>query len=266
MTDVATRPSTGEWHTFEQDFRRLTPQLLAFARSLTGSADKADDLLQDTLLKAWVARDSFTEGTNLKAWTFMIMRNQFYSEKRRSWRESQLDQAVAERTLTTGGMPQAEAEHDWRALRLYLLYLPDEQRDAAIAVGYLQLGYDEAAEVLGTVTGTVKSRVSRARRALDALMEGPPPRAEDVDLDALIHATDGVPKSHPYYAIAEAYEELYRELAPPTPYGRRKTVRCGSVQPASTTLEKAWLDLVSSGSLDGGGETLEDLLMFEDGE
>lgn len=266
MNAVLERPPGTEWRTFEKDFERLLPHLKAFARSLTGTADKADDLVQDTLLKAWAARDSFEEGTNLKAWAFMIMRNLFYSEKRRSWRESQLDQAAAERTLTTGGMPQAEAEHDWLALRLYLLYLPGEQRDALVAVGYLGHSYEEAADALDAPIGTVKSRVSRARQALLALMEGPPPRVMDIDVHELSRATDGVPKTHPFYEIADAYQELYRDLVHPRKGShRRKSKHAGCVrQSAPATLEQAWSDLVSSGSLDGENGTLEDLLMFEE--
>ena len=84
---------------FKRDLVALIPHLRAFARTLCGDATAADDLAQDAVMKAWDARSSFQVGTNMKAWTFMILRNQFYSEKRRSWRQSQLDQEAAERTL-----------------------------------------------------------------------------------------------------------------------------------------------------------------------
>ena len=84
---------------FKRELVTLIPHLRAFARTLTGDPTAADDLAQDAMMKAWDARASFQLGTNMKAWTFMILRNQFYSEKRRSWRQSQLDQEAAERTL-----------------------------------------------------------------------------------------------------------------------------------------------------------------------
>src|SRR5215210_2287481 len=76
---------------FKKELVQLIPHLRAFARTLCGDPAAADDLAQDAMMKAWDARASFQMGTNMKAWTFMILRNQFYSEKRRSWRQSQLD-------------------------------------------------------------------------------------------------------------------------------------------------------------------------------
>jgi RNA polymerase sigma-70 factor (ECF subfamily) len=121
-------------------------------------------------MKAWDARASFQMGTNMKAWTFMILRNQFYSEKRRSWRQSQLDQEAAERTLVAVDDPEAPVALD--ELRQGLAMLPPEQREALILVGAGGFAYEEAAEICGCAVGTVKSRVSRARRALHAILEG----------------------------------------------------------------------------------------------
>ena len=84
---------------FKTELAGLIPHLRAFARSLCGNATAADDLAQEAMLKAWKARESYQSGTNLKAWTFTILRNLFYSEKRRSWRRQQLDPEVAEATL-----------------------------------------------------------------------------------------------------------------------------------------------------------------------
>ena len=114
---------------FKRELVALIPHLRAFARTLTGDPTAADDLAQDAMMKAWDARASFEMGTNMKAWTFMILRNQFYSEKRRSWRQSQLDQEA-------GGF-----------------------------------AYEEAADICGCAVGTVKSRVSRARRALQGILD-----------------------------------------------------------------------------------------------
>jgi RNA polymerase sigma-70 factor, ECF subfamily len=154
---------------FQRDLIALIPHLRAFARTLCGDAAAADDLAQDATLKAWDARASFQMGTNMKAWTFMILRNQFYSEKRRSWRQSQLDQEAAERTLVAADDPEAPVALD--EMRLAMLMLPSEQREALILVGAGGFAYEEAADICGCAVGTVKSRVSRARRALQGILE-----------------------------------------------------------------------------------------------
>jgi RNA polymerase sigma-70 factor (ECF subfamily) len=154
---------------FKRDLVALIPHLRAFARTLCGDAAAADDLAQDAILKAWDARASFQIGTNMKAWTFMILRNQFYSEKRRSWRQSQLDQEAAERTLVAADDPEAPVALD--EMRLALGMLPLEQREALILVGAGGFAYEEAADICGCAVGTVKSRVSRARRAVQAILE-----------------------------------------------------------------------------------------------
>ncbi|HZZ36367.1 MAG TPA: sigma-70 family RNA polymerase sigma factor [Caulobacteraceae bacterium] len=154
---------------FKRELVALIPHLRAFARTLTGDATAADDLAQDALMKAWDARASFEMGTNMKAWTFMILRNQFYSEKRRSWRQNQLDQEAAERTLVAVDDPEAPVALD--ELRQGLSMLPPEQREALILVGAGGFAYEEAAEICGCAVGTVKSRVSRARRALQGILD-----------------------------------------------------------------------------------------------
>ena len=156
---------------FKTELVGLIPQLRAFARSLTGNPTAADDLAQDAMVKAWDARASFELGTNMKAWTFMILRNQFYSEKRRSWRQTQLDQEAAERTLVATDDPASPVALD--ELRMGLAMLPAEQREALVLVGAGGFAYEEAAAICGCAVGTVKSRVSRARRALaDILQRG----------------------------------------------------------------------------------------------
>ncbi len=147
----------------------LIPQLRAFARTLTGDATAADDLAQEAMMKAWDARAGFEMGTNMKAWTFMILRNQFYSEKRRSWRQTSLDQEAAECTLVATDDPAAPVALD--EVRLALAMLPSEQREAVVLVGAGGFAYEEAAEICGCAVGTVKSRVSRARRALQAILD-----------------------------------------------------------------------------------------------
>ena len=97
---------------FKRELAGLIPHVRAFARTLAGDPAAADDLAQDALMKAWDARRSYRMGTNMKAWTFMILRNQFYSEKRRSWRQTQLDPEVAERTLIAVNDPESPVALD----------------------------------------------------------------------------------------------------------------------------------------------------------
>ena len=154
---------------FREELTSLIPHLRAFARSLCGNATLADDVAQDALLKAWNARLKYQPGTNLKAWTFTILRNQFYSIKRRSWRATSLEPEVAEQTIVA--VDDAEAGVRLNELRKALGALSDDHREALVLVGASGLSYDEAAEICGCATGTIKSRVSRARKALAEIME-----------------------------------------------------------------------------------------------
>ncbi len=196
MSDPAARPPAdpARDQIFKTELVALIPQLRAFARSLTGDPTAADDLAQDAMVKAWDARASFEMGTNMKAWTFMILRNQFYSEKRRSWRQSQLDQEAAERTLVAIDDPSAPVALD--ELRMGLAMLPAEQREALILVGAGGFAYEEAAVICGCAVGTVKSRVSRARRALMEILK----RGE--------YLRDGAPASDAMGAILAQAERL----------------------------------------------------------
>lgn len=154
---------------FKAALMEVTPHLRAFARSLCGDPTQADDLVQDALLKAWNARESYTENTSFKAWTFTILRNAFYSEKRRSWRSTGLEPGVAEATLIASDNPDKGLE--LVALRNALEYLPQDQREAIILVGAGGMAYEEAAEIVGCAVGTIKSRVSRARKALAEILD-----------------------------------------------------------------------------------------------
>ena len=163
-----TKPTLDD-QAFKTELAGLIPHLRAFARSLCGNATAADDLAQEAMLKAWKARESYQSGTNLKAWTFTILRNLFYSEKRRSWRRQQLDPEVAEATLISNDDPSSAM--DLLALRSGLTVLPEDQREALILVGAGGLSYEETAEICGCAVGTIKSRVSRARKALAEIIE-----------------------------------------------------------------------------------------------
>ena len=157
-----------EEEAFKRELVKLIPHLRAFARTLAGEPAGADDLAQDAMMKAWDARNSFQMGTNMKAWTFMILRNQFYSDKRRSWRSTQLDPETAERTLVAVSNPIATLELD--EVRRALAMLPDDQREALILIGAGGLSYEEVADICGSAIGTIKSRVSRARDRLALIL------------------------------------------------------------------------------------------------
>ena len=145
------------------------PALRAFALSLSRNATRADDLVQDAIVKAWKNFDSFKPGTNLRAWLFTILRNTFYSERRRAKREvADVDGAFAARLAS-------KPDHDGR-LALADFYtafatLPDEQREALILVGASGFSYEEAASACGVAIGTIKSRVNRGRKRLVELLD-----------------------------------------------------------------------------------------------
>ncbi|MEZ6031355.1 MAG: sigma-70 family RNA polymerase sigma factor [Hyphomonadaceae bacterium] len=180
---AAAPPSGATAETFKDELIATIPHLRAFARSLCHDAAQADDLAQEALAKAWKARESFEPGTSIKAWTFMILRNQFYSEKRRSWRSAPLDAEMAENTLVATDNPTAPME--LLELRAALNKLPDDQREALILVGAGGMAYEEAARVCGVAVGTIKSRVSRARKALETILDaGSTKRSEEQNIKA----------------------------------------------------------------------------------
>jgi RNA polymerase sigma-70 factor, ECF subfamily len=182
--DVAKRPPVKpESDTaFKNGLLELIPFLRAFARSLCGNPEMADDLAQETLVKAWQARHMFAAGTNLKAWLFTILRNQFYSDRRRAWRQAPWDQDAAERIPGSAGEQTwaAELSDTARALKS----LSDEQREALILVGAGGFSYEDAATICNCAVGTVKSRVARARRSLVSLLDGENPLPSE-------HASEG---------------------------------------------------------------------------
>src|SRR6476620_2495615 len=142
--------------------------LRAFAVSLCGDRERADDLVQETLFKAWNHLDSFHEGTNLKAWLFTILRNTYFSERRKRRREVEdADGTYAGRLATH---PEQHGHMDMQDFRAVLVRLPDDQREALILVGAAGFSYEEAAGICGCAVGTIKSRVNRARTRLAELL------------------------------------------------------------------------------------------------
>ena len=160
--------STEEQRRWREGVVELIPALRAFAWSLSHNASDADDLVQDTLIKAWTHRDKFELGTNLRAWLFTILRNTYYTEIRKRRRENDGMAALAQQDTNIG--PSQEWSATLTSLKDALALLPDDQREALVLVGAAGLSYEEAAEVCGCALGTIKSRVNRARAKLLTLM------------------------------------------------------------------------------------------------
>lgn len=156
------------------------PSLRAFAVSLTRNGSQADDLVQDTIVKAWKNFDKFQQGTNLRAWLFTILRNTFYSAKRKSRREvadsdGLLAATLAEKPHHDGRLAMVDFEKAFATL-------PTEQREALILVGASGFSYEEAAETCSVAVGTIKSRVNRGRARLAELLDiGPDQTMELTD-------------------------------------------------------------------------------------
>ena len=153
---------------FKTLLANVIPHLRAYGRSLSGSADLADDLTQDTMVKAWASRDRFERGTSIKAWTFVILRNTFLSQMRRNKFRGEYDESAVERTLSTPASQEDSGE--MADLQRGLMELPQDQREALILVGAGGMSYEEAAQICDCALGTMKSRVSRARAALEEIM------------------------------------------------------------------------------------------------
>ena len=144
------------------------PALRAFALSLVRNGSAADDLVQETILKAWASFDRFTEGTNLRAWLFTILRNGFYSDLRKHRREVQDSEGLFAARLSQ--KPDHDSNLAMRDFQRGFERLIDEQREALVLVGALGFSYEEAAVTIGCAVGTVKSRVNRGRKRLAELL------------------------------------------------------------------------------------------------
>jgi RNA polymerase sigma-70 factor, ECF subfamily len=157
-----------ETPSFKRELLATLPSLRAFAVSLSGRHDRADDLVQDTMMKAWAKQDSFQMGTNIKAWLFTILRNEFYSQMRKRGREVQDSDGLFSERFSVH--PEQYGRLDLEDFRKALDKLPDDQREAIVLVGAAGFAYEEAAEICGCAVGTIKSRVSRARTRLQELL------------------------------------------------------------------------------------------------
>ncbi len=144
------------------------PSLRAFAISLSGNIDRADDLVQETLLRAIANIDSFQPGTNMSAWMFTILRNLFRSEYRKRRREVEdTDGSYAE---SLKSHPEQNSRLEFQEFRAALAKLPPDQREALILVGASGFSYEEAAAICECAVGTIKSHVNRARTRLADLL------------------------------------------------------------------------------------------------
>ena len=144
------------------------PAMRAFAVSLTRNSAQADDLVQDTVVKAWTNLDKFEAGTNLRAWLFTILRNTFYSDRRKTRREVADVDGVFSANLAE--KPGHDGRLQMSDFRVAFAQLPDEQREALILVGASGFSYEEAADMCGVAIGTIKSRANRGRHRLAELM------------------------------------------------------------------------------------------------
>ena len=167
-TRATTEREMAQGESFKRDLLGSIPSLRAFAMSLAQNADRADDLVQETLVKAWDKQSSFQPGTNLKAWVFTILRNEFYSQMRKRGREVQDSDGIMTARLAVH--PSQHGSLDLDDFRAALETLPEDQREAIILIGASGFSYEEAAEICGCAIGTIKSRVSRARSRLQEIL------------------------------------------------------------------------------------------------
>jgi len=160
------------------------PSLRAFAVSLTNNFDAADDLVQETLLRAWANLNKFERGTNLNAWLFTILRNLFHSQYRKRRRE--VDDPDGSYAGRLRSLPDQHAHLEFEDFRKALAKLVPDQREALLLVGAEGFSYEDAAKICNVAVGTIKSRVNRARLRLAELLNVD--ESADLGPDALIKA------------------------------------------------------------------------------
>lgn len=158
------------------------PALRAFAISLTRNGSTADDMVQDTVVKAWTNIEKFEPGTNMRAWLFTILRNTFYSSRRKAKREvADVDGIYTENMAEK---PAHDGHLQMTDFRTAFAKLPDEQRETLILVGASGFSYEEAATMCNVAVGTIKSRANRGRKRLAVLMH--------LDADGPVELTDKI--------------------------------------------------------------------------
>jgi RNA polymerase sigma-70 factor (ECF subfamily) len=152
-----------------QDMLALLPDMRAFARFLVRDRHAADDLVQDTVVRALAALGQFQPGTNLKAWLFTILRNVFFEQSRRRRRE--MAALTSHLAMEEAIHPGQASASEMRELERELWKLSPILREALVLVGAQELTHEEAAAICSVPVGTMKARVSRARTELSRLMQ-----------------------------------------------------------------------------------------------
>jgi RNA polymerase sigma-70 factor (ECF subfamily) len=155
---------------FTAEMTASLPALRSFARSLCRQRDMADDLVQETMVRAWSSRHTFLPGSNFRPWLFTILRNQFYNAVRKRNRLVAWEPEAAERLLVQE--PEQEARLHVADIEGALDQLPPGQREMLLLIAGAGLSYEEAAAVADCKLGTVKSRINRGRAGLRAIIEG----------------------------------------------------------------------------------------------
>ena len=166
---------------FKAELIELLPSLRAFARSLTHNPAQADDLVQDTLVKALANVERFEPGTNLRAWLFTILRNHYYSQLRKSKRE--IEDADGKFAARLSSRPEQDGSVDLEDFKVAFQQLAPDHREVLTLVGASGCSYEEAANICGCAVGTIKSRVNRARKKLSEML--------GLDEDAALVAGEG---------------------------------------------------------------------------
>jgi RNA polymerase sigma-70 factor, ECF subfamily len=164
MTEVQPQPPA-----FKDQLLRCVPALRAFGMSLSGRRDIADDLVQETLMKGWEYQSSFAPDSNIKAWLFTILRNEFLSMLRKRKREIEDPDGLI--ALQESCPPEQIAKVAFSEFERALDVLPRDQREAIVLVGASGFSYEEAAAICDVAVGTIKSRVNRARTRLTQILK-----------------------------------------------------------------------------------------------
>lgn len=167
---VPTSPGHCDLPWFSDEMIASLPALRSFARGLCRQRDMADDLVQETLIRAWVSRHTFLPGSKFRPWLFTILRNQFYTTLRKSNRMASWDPEAAERILVQ--QPEQESGLHIADIEVAIGKLPDTQREMLMLIASAGLSYEEAAIVADCKIGTVKSRINRGRAAVRAIIDG----------------------------------------------------------------------------------------------
>jgi RNA polymerase sigma-70 factor (ECF subfamily) len=230
---------------FGKEIIACMPSLKAFAISICGNVTRADDLVQETMLRALANQASFQPGTNLQAWLFTILRNHFRSEYRKRRRE--VEDSDGHHAGSLKQQPSQEKHLEFEDFKEALETLPVEQKEALVLVGASGFSYDEAASILECAVGTTKSRVNRARTHLGKKLsvdlrelnkknwkdedgfsvpkKSKPPRGKSIlalpEYDDFFRPPEQ--PSPVRYISKEAVEKLYIEIAPSTDSRAEKT-------------------------------------------